>query len=287
MLERLRLKCGGNINISSANFNAGTSTFYHRNGARTLSLTQPLYNYTVGGGAPEGSSSVAVTLLSDLTVQNNFTILYDAGYTRSLSAGTHTIYVGGNWANGDTFTAGSSTVIFNGTGTQNISTTTLATGAFNNLTINKASGSATLTDNNTTVGGNLNVSLGTLAIGTYNLAVTGTSTVTGSGGTAYVTIGISGGTGWTTTGNFTIGASGTVTCSGNSLLTVGGSWDSSAGAFTYGTSTVTFTAVGTGNTIKSGSIDSYTFYNVIWNSVNGNDWTLQMILHRQWHYHYD
>lgn len=162
---------------------------------------------------------------------------------------------------------GASIVTFNGN-TQNI---TSNGNAFYNFT-KSGTGTATLLDN-ALVGGDLNVSLGTLAIGTNNLSVTGNSTITGSGGTATLTIGASGGTGWTTTGSVTVGASGVVTCSGASLITVGVSWDVSAGTFTPDTSTLTFTAVGTGNTVKSGS---NTYANVTWNSATAaNTWDLQ------------
>ena len=70
-----------------------------------------MYNYSAG--YPGGSGGVTVTLNSDLTVLNNFTITYAAGYTRSFSAGSYTLTVGGNFANNDTFTAGTGTVVFN------------------------------------------------------------------------------------------------------------------------------------------------------------------------------
>ena len=99
----------GNINISSVNFSAGTSTLSQNYYSATLSSTQPLYNYVVGSV----TGNRVITLNSNLTVQNNFTIGYTAGKTTTFSAGTYTINVGGNFANGDTFTAGTSTVNFN------------------------------------------------------------------------------------------------------------------------------------------------------------------------------
>jgi len=103
------LRVGKNINITSPNWNAGTSTLYHwYPGSFTLYSSQPLYNYSVGT-----TYNVAITLNSDLTVLNNFTIRYAAGVTRSFSAGTYTINVGGDFANGDTFIAGTGTVNFN------------------------------------------------------------------------------------------------------------------------------------------------------------------------------
>jgi hypothetical protein len=115
----------GGVNISSPNFSAGTSTltsYRYSTTPFTISSTQPLYNYRI-----QGSSTTRVSLASDLTVQNNFTISSNGG---SFSAGTYTISVGGNFANGDTFTAGTSTVNFNdATKTSTISGNT----TFNNL----------------------------------------------------------------------------------------------------------------------------------------------------------
>ena len=99
----------GNVDISSPNFTAGQSILRQYYGTVTLSSTQPLYDYAVS----TGGSSVAVTLLSNLTVLNNFAIHYTAGTPRSFSAGTYTLTVGGNFANGDVFTCGTGTVIFN------------------------------------------------------------------------------------------------------------------------------------------------------------------------------
>ena len=105
--------CGGSVNISSSNFSAGTSTLYsyQLGGAVTLSSAEPLYNYHVCH--PNGDANVTVTLLSSLVVINNFTILASAGKTRSFSAGSNTLTIGGNFANGDTFNAGTGTVILN------------------------------------------------------------------------------------------------------------------------------------------------------------------------------
>jgi hypothetical protein len=98
----------------------------------------------------------------------------------------------------------------------------------------------TLSANNVAVNGALSVTSGTLAIGTYNLPVTGASSISGTG---TVTIGISSGTGWTTAG-MTIDSGGTVTCTGASKIYVAGSWDSSLGTFTKGYSTVYLTESG-------------------------------------------
>ncbi|MFC1675256.1 beta strand repeat-containing protein, partial [Candidatus Omnitrophota bacterium] len=246
----------GDLAISSANFDAGTSLFTQYDyGWGDLTTTQLLYDYTFGTTSP---AAQYIRLLADLTVENDFTITSNPSYTYTFDANNHTIYVGGDFtiSSNGVFQAEDSTVQFNGDSTQNI---TSDGESFNHLVINKAGGAATLLDA-AAVGGNLTVQKGELAVSTYNLAVTGNSVVTGSGGTATVTIGASADTGWTTT-DMTIGADGVVTCSGASKITASGNWDSSAGTFNYDQSTVTLT--GTGN-LKPKFIDSLTpnFYNL-------------------------
>jgi hypothetical protein len=72
------------------------------------------------------------------------------------------------------------------------------------------------------------------------------------GSLANLTIGISGGTGLTIGGDLLIALRGQITCSGASLISCAGSWDSSAGTFTYSTSTVSLTG--------TGSIKAYDLY---------------------------
>ena len=120
----------GDVSITSPNFSAGTSTFYQKYSTKTISSTQPLYNYTVGTGSGT-DYDIAITLQSNLTVLNNFTIQYVAGKTRSFNAGSYTLNIGGNFTNNDTFTPGTSTVNFNDA--TNVSTISGST-TFNNLT---------------------------------------------------------------------------------------------------------------------------------------------------------
>ncbi len=128
----------GTLAISSSNWTPATSTIYIASGSYTITVNtnQPLYNFVVGRAGVNASS--AVVLQANLTVQNDFTILYYAGRIRTFNAGSYTINVGGNWANGDTFTAGTSTVNFNdATKTSTISGTTTFYN-FTSTTPNKA-----------------------------------------------------------------------------------------------------------------------------------------------------
>jgi len=70
--------CNGNV-ILGDGWSAGQSTLGQYSNGKTLSSTQPLYNYTLGR-----NYNIAVTLNSNLTVQNNFTIEYYAGKTHFL-----------------------------------------------------------------------------------------------------------------------------------------------------------------------------------------------------------
>lgn len=72
------------------------------------------------------------------------------------------------------------------------------------------------------------------------------------------------------TANFTM--AGGIYSAGSTIITVPGSWDTSGGTFTKGTSNVTFTANVAGKTIKSGAND----YNILtFNGTTPGTWTLQ------------
>ena len=174
------------------------------------------FNLTiVDVNATEATYNVA----SNLTVANNLTIT-----SGTLAGGSSTISVGGNWANSDTFTAGTSTVVLNGNNnTQTIS----GNNAFNNLTINH----------------------------------TGTGNVTASGSTLAVTalMRVQGGTFITssTFNNVQIDA-GTTLQSDGTTINVTGNWTNN-GTFTHSNGTVIFN--GTGTQALSGS--SNTLFNTL------------------------
>lgn len=75
--------------------------------------------------------SETITLTGDLTVGRNLTIRSGA----TLSGSSYRIYLKGSWSNSGTFSAGTSTVEFNGTSVQTASNSTL-TETFYNLTMN-------------------------------------------------------------------------------------------------------------------------------------------------------
>ncbi len=154
----------------------------------------------------------------NLNVGNNLEIGYTSNNglqqldatSDATSTRNSTITVKGNWLNYGTgavkskFIAASSTVVFIATSTTRTITNGSTTSPFYNLTINGSGSTFTLADN-ASVNGALTVTAGTLAIGTNDLAVTGSSTINGA-----LTQGTSANTGWTT-GDLNLGASGTIT----------------------------------------------------------------------------
>lgn len=153
---------GGAIQFGDASTPAGqtmqmSSIFNHAN----LVVNSP--NATCRLGAN-------LTLLQAVTINSG-----------TLDANNLNLTVGGLWTNSGTFTPGTGTVTFNGTGTQNVTNTGGET--FNNLTINKPSGTVPLVDNvqvNSTLTmtqSNIDCGANTLTLGT-SIASPGTLTYT-------------------------------------------------------------------------------------------------------------
>ena len=95
---------------------------------------------------------------ANLTISGNITISSGAIFAGDAVQ----INAAGNWTINGFFNAGTGTVNINGTGTQTISATT-----FNNLIVNKSSGSANLTGNSV-ITGNLTLLAGIMDFSTYN-----------------------------------------------------------------------------------------------------------------------
>ncbi|MEP6512241.1 MAG: hypothetical protein ABJA79_00110, partial [Parafilimonas sp.] len=165
------LNIGNNFNYTSGAFTASTSSVTY-NGTVSQTIAGLTYNnLTINKTAGIASINNAATISGNLsvsageldinaatTISGNVTISAGA----ILNGDGVTVLAGGNWTNSGTFISLAGTINFNGTGTQNISSTT-----FNNLTINKTSGTATPTGN-LTINGNLSVSAGTLDLSTFN-----------------------------------------------------------------------------------------------------------------------
>lgn len=213
-------------NGSTITFN-GTAAQTINGGVTTETWGSMVINKTAATTLNTGGSLTTITLGSDFTqTQGNFTA--PANFN-----------IAGNWTHdAGTFTPGSGTVTFNGTGTQTISSSALTTEGYNNLVINKSAGTTLSTS-------------GTLT--TINVAANYTNTQ----------------------GNFTLPA--TMNVTGNVTLTAGtitagtsidvkGNWTYNTGStFTPGTGTVSFT--GTGAQQINGSVANSLFNNLTVNKT--------------------
>jgi len=158
----------------------GSTPGYHNlilSGTGTKSMpTEPLHLH----GELTLSGTVSVTAGSDITVNGiHSNVIIDAGCTFNASAFTH--IVAGDWTNNGTFTAGTSTINFNGAAAQTIA----GVNTFNNVTINSAGVTATA---NQTVNGILDLQSanasdvkGSLDMGAFTLNMGADATTTGTG----------------------------------------------------------------------------------------------------------
>ena len=200
----LTLTTGGSLttqgNISGTWSANATHTIDAGNQTLTVNGDLALSDGTTNHVINLNAGTATVTVVGSVT---------ESGGANVTFTGAGTLNIGSNYSyTSGTFTAGSSTVSYNGTGTQ-----TVAGLAYNHLQINKSAGTATMTSA-TTAAGNLTVTTGTLSL---NAAMT----VSGS-----VNI-----------------ASGTILNSDASTLTVGGNW-SNSGTFNASGGTVALNGSG-------------------------------------------
>ncbi len=139
------------------NISAGTTVEYAAGVAQSVSNLPTYANLTFSGASTKTASG-------NLTVNENLTI--SAG---TLSAGTYTHNVKGNWTNNGTFTAGTSTVIFSGSALQSIAGSSSTT--FNNLTISNSAGITFSGSVGATVNGTLTLTSGNITTGANTLIV--------------------------------------------------------------------------------------------------------------------
>ncbi|MFI5203213.1 MAG: hypothetical protein ACHQF2_01865, partial [Flavobacteriales bacterium] len=161
----------GDYTYSAGNFTAGTgSVTYTGNEEQTVApvaynnllftkttdrayLNSPI---TVNGNFTTTTGG-EVEVNADLSVSGNISI----GLSTTLVENGATINIGGNWTNLGLFDISTGTVNFNGSGAQSVNANT-----FNNLTVNKSSGTLTLTANQV-INQNLTLTTGTLNLSTY------------------------------------------------------------------------------------------------------------------------
>jgi hypothetical protein len=156
---------GSNFPTNVTTSLSSTSTVeYYGAGSQTIYSTPSYGNLTLSGAGTK-------TAPAALNIKSNFTMS-----TATFVGGSFTHNVGGNWTmTSGTFTNTGNTINFNGTGNQTIS----STGAFNGLTINKASGSTTLGSDVTA--STLTLTKGILKTGNNKMIIPNGGSVVGAG----------------------------------------------------------------------------------------------------------
>lgn len=163
------INIGGDFNYSNGTFTGGAGTFTYNGSTDQIIGGVTYFNLAVNKSAGTANLNNSTTANGNLTLSTGGTLAVNAalnvggnidiGASTALNGNTNTIAIGGNWTRTGTFTSGTSTVVFNGTGTQSIGTT-----IFNNVIINKTSGAAS-PSGVLTINGNLTDSTGTLDLG--------------------------------------------------------------------------------------------------------------------------
>lgn len=247
-----RVSGGGSITISTGTIDGGAATFVSAgsfiiSGAATLiwdgiTMSAETFpkgtatltvqgNFTMSGTADLTSTSGAVSITGNVDIQ---------AVTNSIDFGSEAWTVSGTWTNASTdatWDAGTGTVTFTSAtgGTMTFAGTNLAENEFKNVTFTSSAGTAqTFT------------MVTRLRLG-GTLTISDASSTTRLNATADLI----------TTGAMTIGLGGILTANANTIE-LSGNWDSSAGTFTVGTSTVRMNATGA---IASATVSS--FYNLV------------------------
>jgi hypothetical protein len=222
----------GFVNTGTSGGTVTAGTLQIGNGSTPAGQTMLINStYPIGNLTVNNANATAQLATNPLTIINNVTI--NSGV---LNANNLNMNVGGNWTNNSaTFTPGTATVTFNGTGAQLINGTS-ATQTFNNVIIAKTAGTT------------LSIGGSTTTITTNNL------TQTSGNFNAPATLNITG----SAAASLTLTA-GTLTAGNN--ISINGNWTNNGGTFAPGTGTVNFT--GTGAQVINGTAASQTFNNVV------------------------
>ena len=188
----LQLNSGGSV-ITNAPTYASTSTLIYNTGNTKTVGTEWTAGATSGAGYPgnvqigNGAANSTLTLgNSNYSLAGN--IIFSNNTGSNLTLGSGTLNVGGSWINNSpnvasSFTSGTSTVVFNGTGTPTIggNNSNLNGYSFYNITINKTSGSVTITNTIASTNSAINLQ-SNLILGAANI-IAGTTILNFNGGT--------------------------------------------------------------------------------------------------------
>jgi hypothetical protein len=195
-----------NVTYTAGTINPGTSTCYIVNNL-TMTGNFSLYNLTVSATA---NTTLTIALGNTVTATNTLDLENGANI---ININTGTLAVHGNLINNNTSIAGggTGTILIDGTGAQNITSTGIIDqGRFPAVTINNTGGTVTF-PSLITVLGNWTYTAGTLDVTTNNSTVVFENTLTITGNQTLNNIIIDG----TGTFTITIPAANILTCNGN------------------------------------------------------------------------
>lgn len=188
----------GNLNIESdynyvsGTLTAGSGTVTYNGSSNQIVGAVTYNNLTINKAAGTASINGPVTVAGNLTVtagdlENLSTTTISGDVTIASGAIVlninGTLHIGGSWTNNGSYAANGSTIYFDGSGTQNIST-----GNFNNLIINKPVGSSAVLTGDLVINGDLTITSGTFNIKTFgcNRSVQGGTITIGDNATFIV-----------------------------------------------------------------------------------------------------
>jgi len=180
-----------NHNYVNGTFTPGTGTVTYGGVTNQVIGAVSYNNLTINKSAAVAEIDNTLSIGGNLTVTagelDNFSTTTIIGNVTVSSGATlrnsSILHIGGNWANSGTYDDAGTKIIFDGTGTQSISTST-----FNNLEINKPVGSVAVLTGDVTLKGNLTGTSGTLDIKSFffNRTVVGGTAIIGDAGTLII-----------------------------------------------------------------------------------------------------
>lgn len=257
----LLLNAGGFI-LTNAPVYGAASTLIYNDGLVYGIGSEWTAGATSGAGYPNDVQLGSGVANSRLSISNGNTYNLRGNFTFSVSGSalamtTSTLNIGKSWINnGNTnnFTCGTGLVIFSGTVAETIGGTNTNAGgyAFNNLTINKTSGSVTLSNtlatiaNTLTVNGSCTLSLNGTSMSIVNLVGNSATAILNNNSATNLTLTITDGSASTFAGSLQNGSTGTF-----SIVKAGAGTQVLSGANSYSGTTVV-----SGGTLIIGSTTS-------------------------------
>jgi hypothetical protein len=232
--------------VTALSSNLGTVEYLGASGSHTynsLVLGNSYYNLIINGPSDIFKHTGTLDVDNNLTIANG-----------TLDSNGQNITLAGNLSNAGSYISGANTVILDGTGAQSIVTGgTGTTQDFNNLTINKASGTATLTTNNIDIDGNFTLTSGTFDANSLAMTVSGN---------------------WDNSGTFTAN-SGSVTLAGSNQTLSGSTTFHNLSKSVSAADTLTFTASSTQTVTGTLTLNGASGQLLsLRSSSNGSQWNL-------------